>query len=414
MKFTRDNFPLTILGNNGSGKSSLLLAITGVIPEYIYAKVNNLSCTIKINNKELDLLNNKNLFRLIPQQINYGLLGFTPMDEINITKAKNSEWKEELIEHFEINNINKIPSSYLSDGEKKRLVICTALVSGVPLIFSDEWTTHLDEYWIAKINNIFNKYFRMGGFHLSFISSRLHLSADLGYNFFHFSSNVETFKIDSYRSKFNNYDYLDIIDKIIANNALHNIKLSARIKYGFKKGNDILLKAESGELISIIGPNGCGKTTLLKNLWKKSNHIIRRFYFSKIIHEELSRILLIPTNPIYHLLGPTIKDEFKMINVADSNNDNTCTILCDRLGLDGNYDVLSLSFGQRKVLSIILALISSKQIIAIDEPFSGLDENYTEIINNAFKIALKNGKILIVTSQRDEIDYATKKINFYN
>lgn len=407
----REDFPLKIIGKNGSGKSSLLLALTKAIPESIWANVSNLDLIVKTDRKIYKLPEVQSLFRLIPQRWQYGLLGFDPIDEIKLVPSTNKQWREYVLSQLQIYDLKTIPSSYLSDGEKKRLIICTALLAEVPLIISDEWTTHLDNYWINQLEKLFNQYFERGGIHLSFFSSncktknekivKFSTQIDITDNNHSMDENIKPEQSDA--------TYL----KNIINSINSNIIIDALIKYRIDDERYIKLEANNSDIISIIGSNGSGKTTLLRNLWYKSNNFLKRFLHKSFIKEIVPKFLFIPTDPLYHILGPTLEDEVNRI-LLDNTDRSAIKFISELVGVKPDTDVLTLSYGQRKILATTIAVISDYPVIAVDEPFAGLDEKNHKYIEQILKFAADAGKIIIVTDQKLNIKNATKHITLEN
>jgi ABC-type multidrug transport system ATPase subunit len=208
-------------------------------------------------------------------------------------------------------------------------MICKALCQNKELLISDEWTTHLDEDWISKINQIFIEYQKNGGFHLEFHSHR-------------------------------------------------------------------------NTLLEIVGKNGTGKTTLLKEIWKKLNKC--HFFF-----RNQQSVVFIPTNPIYHLVGTAIRDELQKIGVSD--NENISMIAKEIIVKDINTDVFALSSEKRKLLSLLIALLSNQPIVLIDEPFAALDTDNEQIVIETIKYVVSKGKMIIVTGQKTNPIFGNKIIN---
>lgn len=381
-------YPKKIVGQNGCGKSSLILALAGVIPEYIYGKP-KIEFNLDVNDNIIPFPDNQLHFRVIPQKWKYGILGFYPLDEVNLINSNNEKWKKKVIDVLEIKNLNSISTNYLSDGEKKRVLVCKALCACPTLIISDEWTTHLDSYWINTIQILFDEFFNDGGFHLEFHSENSNNNSEV------------IIKTNQTNSEYLREQTIDFnFSKRVIESSVNNNEYSFQRKvnyYGDKKNKSIDLVIASGQLIQLNGKNGAGKTTLLKNLWKDSFYLYRRLI--KNI-SQTPKFLYIPTDPSYHIIGPTVKNEFERI-IGNNLKDEAKHFFENLLGINANNDVLGLSYGQRKLFAIALGLISNYQIICVDEAFAGLDSENQKIVLDLFDTAVLSGKTIIIADQQN-------------
>lgn len=167
------------------------------------------------------------------------------------------------------------------------------------------------------------------------------------------------------------------------------------------------LSIESGKIYSLIGPNGSGKTTMLKvltNLLSKQKGKI--FYFSEEInkfHEIRKHIGYIPDSEavwenltceefIFYscqLYNVEIDDEFQKIY-------STWLKIFD-LEIRKNDLLSTFSFGMKKKVQIIATLLKKPLLFILDEPVFGLDpisvELLFKIMNSYVKTTIPNVKI---------------------
>ena len=169
--------------------------------------------------------------------------------------------------------------------------------------------------------------------------------------------------------------------------------------------NNISFIINFGELVKISGDNGSGKTTLLKiiiGLTKQSKGEL-------INHNEDKVCFLGHKNNLKNYLS--IKENL-MIQGLKLNSFNLD--LLERFNLRRHIDnsVGTLSFGQQKKLSLMRVINSDKNILILDEPFVGLDQNSKEFLKNFMEAKVKENKTVIFTSHIDfKDDYREIKIN---
>lgn len=408
IELQRDDFPLQILGVNGSGKTSLVLALAGAIPNAFWAQL-ALKCVIRTDKKEYNFPDAQNLLRVIPQRWQHGLLGYSAIEEIALALKSDSTWGRHVCSKLRINQLDKWHPFSLSEGEKKRLMIGCALVSNVPLLISDEWTIHLDPYWINQIAELFDEYQNLrGGLHLDLVSSKqMNSNGNIIPLITQISQNTKTtIYSGSINEKLN-----DNLISVLTDECLRfrettwprGLYLDATIQYQHKKKYKMRLVGSGKEMIEIIGPNGSGKTTLLRNLWRLSHHPLRNAFYRK---QKVPFVYLVTADPLYQVLGPTVADEFSRVVYRKSANAPKMLgeQFCSIIGTTLDSDVLNLSFGQRKMLALIIACVGPFPLIAFDEPFVGLDETNLDIAKTILTIAVRCGKLVIVTNQAPTVE----------
>ena len=169
--------------------------------------------------------------------------------------------------------------------------------------------------------------------------------------------------------------------------------------------NNISFVINFGELVKISGDNGSGKTTLLKiiiGLTKQTKGEL-------INHNEDKVCFLVHKNNLKNYLS--IKENLMIQGLKlDSFNLD----LLERFNLRRHIDnsVGTLSFGQQKKLSLMRVINSDKNILILDEPFVGLDQNSKEFLKNFMEAKVKENKTVIFTSHIDfKDDYREIKIN---
>ncbi len=124
-----------LLGPNGTGKSTLANTLTGsqdVISGQIYWNNENITKKALIQKSYL-----------VMQDMNYQLFSDSVENEI-LLGAKYPEFLDELLEALNLNDFRDRHPMSLSEGQKQRVVIASALLSGKEIIIFDEPTSGLD------------------------------------------------------------------------------------------------------------------------------------------------------------------------------------------------------------------------------------------------------------------------------
>jgi cobalt/nickel transport system ATP-binding protein len=139
-----------------------------------------------------------------------------------------------------------------------------------------------------------------------------------------------------------------------------------------------------GERVSILGSNGCGKTTLLKHLLGilvPKDGRVKVFgvdpgrEFSKI----REKVGVVMQDVDEQILGPTVYDDilFAPLNygVERKKAEAMAKTVIERLNLQSMQKkiVNYLSGGEKKKVALAGALVMEPDLLILDEPFTGLD-----------------------------------------
>ncbi len=173
--------------------------------------------------------------------------------------------------------------------------------------------------------------------------------------------------------------------------------------------NNINMTLESGNIYGIIGQNGSGKSVLLK--------IICAFYipsqgevlidninycngksFPKNLRALIEKNAFLPDISGFNNLKLLAKIENKITDEEINESLKIVNLYEEKDKMFSKY-----SMGMKQKLGIASALMEDPEIIILDEPFNGIDEESKEKITNEL-IKIKNNKIIIITSHiKDEI-----------
>ena len=157
--------------------------------------------------------------------------------------------------------------------------------------------------------------------------------------------------------------------------------------------NQISFHVNRGEIFGILGPNGSGKTTLFNLILgilpidSGKITINGEIINSLPIHVRCKnyKISYVPQNSAC-LLGLKVEENLEAISeikIKDKiKRKDIIQELLVRFGLDNikHTQARSLSGGERRRLSIALALLTKPSILLLDEPFSALDPLSVETI----------------------------------
>ena len=178
------------------------------------------------------------------------------------------------------------------------------------------------------------------------------------------------------------------------------------------------LDLDSCDILSIGGKNGSGKTTLLKvlsTLEKPDDYDLAEvdgFDLVSDSEEIRSRIGFLSHNPPFYpeLTGLENLDFWLDLHPVDYASDYSSEILAQvglimfKNDMAGNY-----SRGMIQRLGFAIAIAHSPTTLLLDEPFTGLDDEGTEIIEQHL-LRLKEDGCSILLSSHEDLSFADRTL----
>jgi Cu-processing system ATP-binding protein len=167
--------------------------------------------------------------------------------------------------------------------------------------------------------------------------------------------------------------------------------------------NDVSFSSKGGECIALIGPNGCGKTTLLKCLL---GMVIPDSGIIKIKGEDVSTGWLhrsvigympqIGRYPENMKIGQVIE----MISDIRQHKYTPDEEIIEAFGLKRLYNkrMGTLSGGTMQKVSAAIAFLFTPEMMILDEPTAGLDPVAAEILKAKIQREKAKGKLFLITS----------------
>ncbi|WP_396161473.1 ABC transporter ATP-binding protein [Flavobacterium sp.] len=190
-------------------------------------------------------------------------------------------------------------------------------------------------------------------------------------------------------------------------------------KFGkFEVLTNINLSCKKGECIALIGPNGCGKTTLIKavlgmvlpdtgTIHFNGNSVLGEYLY----REKIGYMPQIGRYPDNMTIGQIIE----MIKKIRNSSNNLDEDLFNAFELEKMFDkqMRTLSGGTTQKVSAVLAFLFNPDVLILDEPTAGLDPLAAEVLKEKIIKEKEKGKLILITSHLlSELDDLITEIIF--
>ena len=184
------------------------------------------------------------------------------------------------------------------------------------------------------------------------------------------------------------------------------------------------LSIHAGEWITITGANGSGKTSLLESLMqliKYKGHVSFNHHTLKKIKHAAKHMYMVYQNPELQFMTNSVYDEihihYTRTYTPSEAKQKTLSML-SRLNLLAvkHQHPFELSVGQKRRLSVAIALSTNAHILLLDEPTFGLDSHNTFELIRCFQDCVDHGQTIVMVTHDPELiqRYATRQFTVDN
>ena len=178
---------------------------------------------------------------------------------------------------------------------------------------------------------------------------------------------------------------------------------------------DVSLDVLEGDFLGIIGPNGGGKTTLLKvilGLLQPNSGTIRFYQDGKQVPflrigylPQLNNIDKKCPISVRDVISSGLASEKRWIRGFNDQQQKRIDEVVAQMGLEElvKRPIGELSGGQLQRVLLGRSIVSDPQVLILDEPLAGLDENTQKMLIDFLKKFHVSGKTLIIITHNNQL-----------
>jgi energy-coupling factor transport system ATP-binding protein len=386
-----------VAGPSGGGKSTLLRVFNGLVPHFhggrisgtasaagldvIATPTRHLARSVGFVFQDPEL---QTVYNVVDREVAFGL------ENIGLPPREMSGRIDEALHASGISHLRARTVRTLSGGERQRLALASALAMRPRLVVLDEPTSQLDEEGASMVLSSVLELIAQGR-HAVISEHRLdRLVMGARALLMVVDGTVEAVDPSAWRPQ--------AAPRRPAGGSQDGAEVwSLRgVSAGFQ-GNVVLDGVElagcAGEVVALSGPNGGGKTTLLRLIAGALAPL------TGTVERRPGRIAYLPQNPTALLHRPTLRDEVSLTLERAAETEPPEQIL-DELGLTSvaNRYPRDLSCGERQRAALAAVLPGVPLLVLLDEPTRGMDAGARDaLIGLVARLRYQGASIVLAT-----------------
>jgi energy-coupling factor transport system ATP-binding protein len=456
-----------LTGQSGCGKSSLLRALGGLLPDYYGGKIGG---EIRYRDCSLSKWNKRQLAREIgiifqdpeqqlvmtsvEQEIAFGL------ENLGISPPEMRRRVAEVLSLFDLCSIKRESTFNLSGGQKQKVILAAVLAMYPRVLLLDEPTSQLDPVAAQELMNYIQRLNLEWGLTVVLVEQRIdrcfHLADKIvlmeGGRIVHQAPPREMVRRGDDKYRFFVPPVAQVFSGVNSQEVPLTIKEGRKLlrkiaqpinpvpeplasttprtngnpvlqtrNLGFAYGkNGLCIKGINLELFSheitvILGENGAGKSTLLKNLNgllkpQQGNIYLKNNDITGCRAEQLAlHIGYLSQNPNDYLFNDTVAEEVNFnLKVRGNENKTAVEKVLNLLQISHlkSINPRDLSGGERQRVALGTVLVTEPAVLLLDEPTRGLDVKLKYQLVQLLKALQEEGKSIVVVTH--DVEFAAE------
>ncbi len=416
---------VVLCGGSGCGKSTLLRCINGLIPQFYEGELKGFCRLSGRDTAGMSIGEIGELAASVFQDPRSQFFTVNSSNEVafglenhGLPQEKIRRRVDEAFRVFHLERLKDRNVYELSSGERQLISILSAWAMDTDIFLLDEPTANLDFAATQQLKEILLA-LKNQGKTLLLSEHRLYYLADIADEYWVMANGEIREKYTAEAAKALSPEQLRALslrtldlDKIAVPEkpqaAAAPAALSVtdvRYAYGRRAGETIAgvsFTVPEHEIVGLVGANGCGKTTigkLIAGLYKPSGGQISLFGKTQKPKQLQSQVMFIMQEAEFQFFTNSVLHELQYGHKVTPEFEEKTETLLKSMGMWDCRDrhPFSLSGGQMQKLTLMMAYLSDKPLVVLDEPTAGQDAESLERCAALIREMRNEKTVLIIT-----------------
>lgn len=417
---------VVLCGGSGCGKSTLLRCLNGLIPQFYEGELTGFCRLDGHGTADLSIGEIGELAASVFQDPRSQFFTVNSSNEVafglenhGLPQEKIRDRVDEAFRTFHLEHLKNRNVYELSSGERQLISILSAWAMDTDIFLLDEPTANLDFAATQQLKNILLKLKKQGKT-LLLSEHRLYYLADIADEYWIMANGEIKHKYTAEKAKA--LLPLQLHTLCLRTLDLEQITVSERspqpenmpqalsvsnLRYEYGRKNrailsDVNFSVCTHEIVGLVGANGCGKTTLGKliaGLYRSTGSEIFLFGKAQKPKQLQKQVLFIMQEAEFQFFTNSVLHELQYGHKITAEFEKKTETLLKNMDMWECRDrhPFSLSGGQMQRLTLMMAYLSDKPIVILDEPTAGQDAESLKRCAELIREMGKEKTVLIIT-----------------
>ena len=417
---------VVLCGGSGCGRSTLLRCLNGLIPQFYEGELTGFCRLDGQDTADLSIGEIGELAASVFQDPRSQFFTVNSSNEVafglenhGLPQEKIRDRVDEAFRTFHLEHLKNRNVYELSSGERQLISILSAWAMDTDIFLLDEPTANLDFAATQQLKNILLKLKKQGKT-LLLSEHRLYYLADIADEYWIMANGEIKHKYTAEKAK--SLLPLQLHTLCLRTLDLEQITVSERspqpenmpqalsvsnLRYEYGRKNrailsDVNFSVCTHEIVGLVGANGCGKTTLGKliaGLYRSTGSEIFLFGKAQKPKQLQKQVLFIMQEAEFQFFTNSVLHELQYGHKITAEFEKKTETLLKNMDMWECRDrhPFSLSGGQMQRLTLMMAYLSDKPIVILDEPTAGQDAESLKRCAELIREMGKEKTVLIIT-----------------